>query len=231
MWARRALGTSDGNLRSPTGIGPSRPKGEVMATRRLYLWCSSGGDYHQEVYCPNDGSSFPEAADVLGTAGHLTRTGRSVSIERLRAAGLSETALRRVVVADFGDERSAFDILSPEQLGWRWHGGRTAMTPSRAVVRLYFRCDGGDHHESDYSPLDGWSAPEAKEIASTAARLTSTGLSVSIERLRAEGISQTALRRLIVVEFGDERAAFWFLHLRTSARGSESRRARPPGDS
>jgi len=187
-----------------------------MAIRRFYFWCSCGR-YHDEVHCPDDGSSRPEAQDIVRAATRLTSAGRSLSIEHLRGQGISEEALRYVLVADVGDERCSFDAVSPDELGWRRPGRRVETTHPRVVVRLYFLCSGCDDSDALYSQLDAWSSPVAKDIASTATRLTSTGQSVSIERLRAEGVSEAALRRLIVVEFGDEWAAFRFLHIRRSA--------------
>jgi hypothetical protein len=183
-----------------------------MAIRRLYFRCT-GGDFHDSVVCPFDGWSAPYANDIVSTAARLMSTGESLSIEQLRRSGISDAALHWVVVVDFGDERSAFDALSPDQLGWPAFV-RRARAVREMVFRLYFRSDGGDNDDSVvYSPIDCWSSPEAEEIARVAAPLTSTGRLVSIKRLRAEGIPEAALRRLIVIDFGDVEAVFRFLHI------------------
>jgi hypothetical protein len=196
-----------------------------MASRRLYFRCT-GGDFHDSVVCPFDGWSAPEAEDILEAAAHLTSTGQRLSIERLRVEGISDAALHWVMVVDFGDERYAFDAVSPDQVGWPgWpRHSRSGITPRRLMVlRLYSRCNGRDDDDSVYGRIDAWSSSETKDIASTAARLMSTGRYASIERLRAEGVSEAALRRVIVVDFGDEEAVFRFIHIRRSVVGD------PPG--
>jgi len=187
-----------------------------MAIRRFYFSCSCGR-YHDSVSCPSDGSSAPEAPDIIRSATQLTSAGRLLSIEQLRLQGISEAALHHVVVADFGDERCSFDELSSEEIGWPRRKRRFEMTPPQVVVRLYLLCGGCDGSDALYSEVDVCSSPEARDLAGTAARLTSTGQSVSIDRLRTEGITDATLRRVIVVEFGSAWAAFRFLHLRRPA--------------
>jgi hypothetical protein len=197
-----------------------------VASRRLYFRCT-GGDFHDSVICPFDGWSAPEAADIVSAAAHLTSTGRLLSIESLRLEGISDAALHWVIVVDFGDEGSAFDALSPDQVGWPgWPEDSSAVTAPRRqmVLRLYSRCGERNGDDSVYSRIDAWSSHETKDIATAAARLTSTGRYVSIARLRGEGVSEAALRRVIVVDFGDRDAVFRFIHVRRSVE------AHPPGD-
>src|SRR5215472_15688832 len=94
-----------------------REAGEGMASRRFYFWSSCGG-YHDSISCPRDGSSPPEAQDVIRSATRLESAGRRLSIEQLRAQGISDAALSHVLIAEFGDERCSFDALSSDEIGW-----------------------------------------------------------------------------------------------------------------
>jgi len=188
-----------------------------MANKRVYFRCT-GRDFHDSVICPFDGWSAPQAEDILDAAAHLTSTGQPLSIEHLRLQGISDAALHWVIVVDFGDDGSPFDALSPDQVGWpARHERSTVVTPRRLLVmRLYARCSEHNGDDSLYSQIDAWSSHETKDIAATATRLTSTGRYVSIARLRGEGVSEAALRRVIVVDFGDRDAVFRFIHVRRS---------------
>jgi hypothetical protein len=76
------------------------------------------------------------------------------------------------------------------------------------MVRLYSRCNSGHYFEGEHCPLDGWSSPASAEIAAALDRLREEGTRPSIEALRGLGVSKEAIRRCIVVEFGDAEAAF-----------------------
>ena len=77
-----------------------------------------------------------------------------------------------------------------------------------STTRIYIQCNGGDYFDGTACPLDGWSSPEVEEIANAAARVASMDRPLSVEHLRAAGLSEAALRRVVVIEFGDEQAAF-----------------------
>ena len=79
--------------------------------------------------------------------------------------------------------------------------------------RAYVRCNGGDYFDARLGacPLDGWSSPEAVEVAEVYCRLVQDGENVSIDRLRTAGVCEEALKRVIVVDFGTEEATFELL--------------------
>ena len=79
--------------------------------------------------------------------------------------------------------------------------------------RVYMRCNGGDYFDATLvaCPLDGWSSPEATEVAEVTSRLVENGEAVTIATLRTAGVCEAALRRVIVVEFGADEAAFELL--------------------
>ena len=74
------------------------------------------------------------------------------------------------------------------------------------MTRVYWRCNSGHYFCSLRCPFDGWGSPELLELHDAAQRLGSKGVSLAI--LRAEGVSERALRRAIIVEFGSEGAVF-----------------------
>ena len=78
---------------------------------------------------------------------------------------------------------------------------------------VYVRCNGGDYFEAQLGacPLDGWSSPEAAEVAEVCRRLVQDGEDLSVARLRAAGVCEAALSRVIVVDFGAEEATFELL--------------------
>lgn len=59
-----------------------------------------------------------------------------------------------------------------------------------------------------HCPIDGWTAPEAKELAAAAERLLKMTGQLSIEALRKVGVREGTLTRAIVVDFGHEAASF-----------------------
>lgn len=73
--------------------------------------------------------------------------------------------------------------------------------------QVFFRCNGGDYFVGTRCPFDGWSSPEAEEVTAALKHL-SPAESPSIQRLKEAGVSETALERVIIVEFGDDRARF-----------------------
>ncbi len=95
-------------------------------TKKLY-WRCNGGDYvSSERNCPWDGWTFPEIEEVLSAADAIAREGKELSITELKNAKVSERALQRVIVVEFGDDRSAFDALVPQEYMFR--GKRTTKS-------------------------------------------------------------------------------------------------------
>jgi len=76
------------------------------------------------------------------------------------------------------------------------------------MIRMYWRCNGGHYFCALRCPFDGWSSPELAELYAAALRLESKKLNPSLAAVRAEGVSENAVRRAIVVEFGSEGAVF-----------------------
>ena len=76
--------------------------------------------------------------------------------------------------------------------------------------KLYWRCNGGDYISSTekHCPWDGWTSPEIEELCSVADAFAKEGKVPSITELKEAKISDKALQRVIVIEFGDDRAAF-----------------------
>lgn len=74
---------------------------------------------------------------------------------------------------------------------------------------LYIRCNSGHYFAGGaHCPDDDWSSAESEELAAAAALLAERGESPSIERLRQAGVSSAAIRRAVVMEFGDDDARF-----------------------
>jgi hypothetical protein len=76
------------------------------------------------------------------------------------------------------------------------------------MVRAYFRCPGGHYFEGMECPFDGWSSPEAENYASAAEKLRLQNQPATLAALRAQGLSDVALRRIIAIEFGHDGAVF-----------------------
>ena len=76
------------------------------------------------------------------------------------------------------------------------------------MVRAYWRCNSGHYFATAFCPLDGWSSAESVALAAAAGGVSKRGGRVSIEALRVWGVSEAAIQRCIVVEFGAQDAAF-----------------------
>jgi hypothetical protein len=60
----------------------------------------------------------------------------------------------------------------------------------------------------EYCPIDGWSSAASKELAEGVKQLIGRGPEVFLEELRRAGVSEEALRRTVVIEFGVSDSAF-----------------------
>ncbi len=76
------------------------------------------------------------------------------------------------------------------------------------IAFAYIRCNGGDYFIGEYCPLDNWSSPESKELTEVVNKLKQENRDISIDELRRAGLSDAALRRTIVIQFGSEASAF-----------------------
>ena len=82
-------------------------------TIRAYSRCNSG-HYFQGEFCPFDGWSSHASRELTAALKDLARSGRTISLEELRRAGVSEATLARTVVIEFGSGASVFEAVSPE---------------------------------------------------------------------------------------------------------------------
>lgn len=81
---------------------------------RAYARCT-GGHYFAGEYCTFDGWSSAAAAELAETVERLRQLGKAITLAELRNAGLSDAALARTIVIDFGNDASAFDAISPKE--------------------------------------------------------------------------------------------------------------------
>jgi len=97
-------------------------------TRKLY-WRCNGGDYISSSIrnCPWDGWTSPEVSELCSAADVFAKQGRVPSIAELKGAKVSEQALRRTVVMEFGDDRAVFDAVMPQEYV---HHGKTVKPPN-----------------------------------------------------------------------------------------------------
>jgi len=72
----------------------------------------------------------------------------------------------------------------------------------------YIRCNSGHYFVGTHCPLDGWDSPESHELSQALERLVSEGHEVSIDALRGIGVSEAAMKRTIVIDFGSDSSAF-----------------------
>ena len=76
------------------------------------------------------------------------------------------------------------------------------------MIKAYIRCNGGDYFQGASCPFDGWSSLEVVEFQAALDAMSSKNQTPSIEAFRLMGVSAAALKRIIVVEFGNEAASF-----------------------
>lgn len=81
---------------------------------RAYSRCNSG-HYFAGEFCPFDGWSSSAAAELAELVERLEQLGKEITLAELKRAGLSDAALARTVVIDFGNDQSAFDAVSPKE--------------------------------------------------------------------------------------------------------------------
>jgi hypothetical protein len=72
------------------------------------------GDYFCTKCCPFDGWTSVQINELFGAAEKLRSEKVVPTVAGLRERGVSEEAIQRCIVIEFGDEGAAFDGLSPE---------------------------------------------------------------------------------------------------------------------
>jgi hypothetical protein len=74
--------------------------------------------------------------------------------------------------------------------------------------RTYWRCNSGHYFSSPNCPQDGWSRPYLERLFEAVKGMEERGENVSIELLRRKGFDNETLNRVIVIDFGSEKAVF-----------------------
>ena len=100
--------------------------------RRIYWRCNSG-HYFSTLACPFDGWSVSGIRQLLETINQSTDRSESLSIQDLQKSGIEPDLLDRVIIIEFGAERSAFDGFSPA--GYVING---KYVPLNKLSRNYF---------------------------------------------------------------------------------------------
>ena len=77
--------------------------------KRLYFHCD-GSHIFNGKYCPQDGVSF-WAEEILTVVERLERDGVELSVQALRAAGVPDAHLHRVLIIEFAGDSYEFDAL------------------------------------------------------------------------------------------------------------------------
>jgi hypothetical protein len=73
---------------------------------------------------------------------------------------------------------------------------------------VYGRCNSGHYFVGNRCPFDGWTSPQIRELSEAFERLEKQGGEVSVPALLAAGVSDEAIGRCIVVEFGNADSSF-----------------------
>jgi hypothetical protein len=92
--------------------------------KKLYFRCNGGHYFRSSSACPFDGWSCDGIEDVIDRFEKLKVDPDGPSIKDLRDSGVSEAALERVLIIDFGSDASAFEALVPERY---LHHGRELL--------------------------------------------------------------------------------------------------------
>src|SRR5882672_7050817 len=96
------------------------------------FWRCNSGHYYSVPSCPIDGWSFQGVRELVEILSEMRTHAEIPSIQELRRRGLSQDVLDRVVVVEFGGDRSVFDGICPE--GYMIEG---KYVPLRELSRDY----------------------------------------------------------------------------------------------
>ncbi len=80
---------------------------------KVFGRCNSG-DYYSGRNCPFDGWSRPELQRLFDVVAEMNGNAEPISISALRGKGFHTDVLGKVIVVEFGGEKSAFDAFHPE---------------------------------------------------------------------------------------------------------------------
>lgn len=74
--------------------------------------------------------------------------------------------------------------------------------------RLFFRCNGGHYFQGPACPFDGWAMDRLADVVAAFERMTAAGVTTELDGLLPRDASPELRRRVMLVEFGDDAAAF-----------------------
>lgn len=75
-------------------------------------------------------------------------------------------------------------------------------------MRLYFRCNGGHYFTGqNFCPFDGWTTSGVEGVRDAFEKLRLQG-PVTIEALRSHVVPPELLQRTVIIDIGDDAAAF-----------------------
>jgi len=87
--------------------------------------------------------------------------------------------------------------------------------------KLFFRCNGGHYFQGTSCPFDGWSMDGLAGVVAVFQRMTAAGLVIDLRSLLAPEVSSELKRRVLLIEFGDDAAAFQALAPERYIHGGE----------
>lgn len=77
------------------------------------------------------------------------------------------------------------------------------------MKRLYIRCNGGHYFLAGSGcPFDGWTMDGVARVAAHCSVLLHRGREISIDSLKEALPSEELLKRMLIIEFGEDAAAF-----------------------
>lgn len=74
------------------------------------------------------------------------------------------------------------------------------------MKRLYIRCNDSHYFTGQSCPFDGWGSSETAKAQELAKGVDPCDL--TMDHIRSWGLSEDLIKRVLIIEFGDESAAF-----------------------
>lgn len=72
----------------------------------------------------------------------------------------------------------------------------------------YFRCVNGHYFSGASCQFDGWQSAASVELATAVSSIVAGGNKISIAKLREYGVSEDAIKRAVIFDFGAESSLF-----------------------
>lgn len=82
--------------------------------KRLFFRCNGGHYFLAGAGCPFDGWTIDGVARAAAHFAVLLQRGDEITRESMREAILGDEVMQRMLIIDFGDERSIFEGLVPD---------------------------------------------------------------------------------------------------------------------